>query len=692
MENVADPTPTLEEIEKGVEGKNDHPVIEHLSKHIDKVWKQNQKTFKPTRQRMIELLRRTRGEYDAKKLAAIRAFKGTEVFFRNGENKARTAESWIKDIYRGDSDFPWVLDPTTVPELPDETDQEIQAKVLQEAVRLEQEMIKAGLAIDKEKVAEIIQEYYEEKLEEAHEALKKESKERVDKVADEIRDDNEEGGWNSAFKDFLWYFTRLPFGVIKGPILTQKKRQVWEPTEQSYQIVTKDVVSHDVYCVSPFNIYPSSDIKSLNDGDIIEIHELSRESLYSLIGVDGYDEAKIRAVLTAYDKGSLKGKWFTVDDETALKQAVEHTKKYDTDPPTQNSNFGESVQDLILAQEFYGTVRGKWLMDWGLKEELDPDRQYQANCWKIGEHVIKAVINPDSLGRKPYHSSSWAKNPETWVGEGLVEFGAPVEDAMNAVVRALINNIAIASGPMAEIDKDRVDATIPIYPWRQIASTSRQMRDQGPAVTYYQPQMHAQELITAYTFFSRVLDELTVPAYAQGQNQTGVTAGTATVFTELLAAASRSTKAVVANVDDDIIEPYIQMCYDYKLKFNPDLKADAKVVTKGVQGLTIREQQAQRKVEYLQIAMTPVLSQILGAKNLGSIAAQIAKANNISLPDMKRLEGEASVEEMVQQMLMAQSGIDPVQQNGQVANGGGAPSKPQGTKPNGAKAGVNNAA
>jgi len=671
----------------------DEPVIDKLSQHVDKVWQKNLEDFKPVRNQMALLLKRSKGEYDNKKAAAIKAFKGTDIYIRNLETKCRSAESWIKDIYRGDSDYPWVLQPTTVPDLPDEKIEEVKQAVLQEAMVVEQQLVADGKVVDKNQVAKIIQEYYEQKVEEAKEEISKDAKERCELTAKEIRDDNEEGGWNKAFKDFLWYYTRLPFAVIKGPILTKKKKQVWVPQGDTYAIEAQEVLAHDVYCVSPFNIFPASGVKELNDGDIIEVHELTKESLYDLIGVSGYDSDRIRMVLRELESGKLKAKWFTIEGENEIKRAIQKIPNYPTNPPTQNTSF-QKEEDLVYAQELTGTVKGSLLMEWGVEEQLDPDRQYHANCWKIGKHVIKAVLNPDSLGRKPYHSTSWAKNPETYVGEGLLEFGAPVEDALNAVARALINNIAIASGPMAEVDKDRVDTRIPIYPWRVVESTSLQMKTEGPAVNYYQPQMHCQELITAYKFLSQVLDEMTVPAYTQGQNQVGVTSGTATVFTELLAAASRSIKATVANVDDDIIEPYISMCYDYKMQFsdNPDIKGDARVVAKGVHGLQIKEQQAQRKIEYLQLAMTPVMSQILGPENLGSIAAQIAKANNISLPDMKRLEGVQDIEQVIQQMLMAQAGVDPIQQNGQVANGGGAVAKPQGTNPDGSKAGVNNAA
>jgi len=676
--------------------KEENNVTKELSKHIEKIWQKNQADFKSVRKEMVQALRRVRGEYDPIKLAAIRAFKGSEAFIRVGENKARAAESWIKDIYRGDIDIPWTLEPTEIPDLPDETLEAIKQQCLQEAEQAQMLMVEQGIQADPNEIARLLNDYYQEKLDYAKEDLKKEAQERCDRAAKEIRDQNQEGGWNDAFKDFLYYFVRLKFGVIKGPILTKKKKQVWVPSETgTYELTTIDTLVNDVYCVSPFNFYPSKGMKSINDGDVIEIHELTKQAITDLIGVPSYDEAEIRAVLAEYEKGELKSKWFSIEDETEVRQVTkEKINTYSSTPTTSNSS--STIMDFILAQEFYGTVSGKMLIDWGAEGNLDPQMEYQANCWKIGKHVIKAVINPDSLGRKPYHVSSWAKNPEWIVGEGLIEFGAAVEDSMQAIVRALINNIAIASGPMCEIDKDRVDMKTPIYPWRQIESTSMQMKNNGPAVNYYQPQMHSQELINAFQFFGKLLDEMTVPAYAQGASQSGVTAGTATVFTQLLAAASRSIKGVVANIDDDIITPYMKMCYDFNMKFSEDetSKGDARVVAKGVSGLQAKEQQAQRKVEFLQVAMTPVLSQILGAKNLGALAAQIAKSNDIVLPDMARLEGSESAQMQLEMLINAQAGVDmstdPNQMNGQNSNGGGGKKKAAGMNVDGSKAGVNN--
>jgi hypothetical protein len=409
-----------------------------------------------------------------------------------------------------------------------------------------------------------------------------------------------------------------------------------------------------------------------------------------LLGVPGYSDSEINGVLNEYAKGDIKAKWFTIDDEVAVKQ-VEKEKNLTSNPTTAISTDIQS--DTLLAQEFYGTISGRLLIEWGAEGQIEPNMQYQANAWKIGDHVIKAVINPDSLGRKPYHISSWAKNPAWIWGEGLVEFAEPLEDIINSITRALQNNIAIASGPQVEKNKDRCDDKSVLYPWKIWESTSIQMKE-APALNFFQPQMHTQELINAWQFFAKVLDEMTVPAYAQGASQSGVTAGTATVFTQLLAAASRSIKAVVANLDDDVITPYIQMCYDFNMKFSDDdaIKGDARAVAKGVSGLLAKEQQAQRKVEYLQVIANPLFAQVLGQKNIGSILSQIAKSNDIVLPDSERLDGDVTAQMQFDQLLMKLNGVEPGgpnQDTGQVGAGGEGAS-PQGLNADGSKAGIVN--
>ena len=672
-------------------------VISKLSIHVDTVWEQLRKDNQSIRQKAISLFRRSRGEYEPKKLAAIRAFQGSEVFIRSGETKCRSAYSWITDIYRGANALPFSLEPSAVPTLPDETKDQIKLQIMKQGVAMQEQMAKAALAagqpLDQATVAKAMNDWQVVAEKQAVDKIAKDAKSRCAKAETKLRDQNQEGGWDNAFKDFLWYFIRCQAGIIKGPVLTKKKRYVWEANaEGSFDFVTKETIGTDCYAVSPFNLYVAGGMKTSADGDMIEVHELTRQSLKDLDGAPGYSSEEINAVLSKLHNGELKGMWLTIEDETAV-AAVEREKTASSGTPSTTSSIFTKDSQKVQALELYGSVSGFMLKEWfdnaGLDSKgIDVHAEYQANCWKIGPHVIKAVINPDELGRKPYHISSWAKSPSWILGEGLLEFAEAVEDILNSIARALQNNIAIASGPMVEVNSDRCDDKTPTYPWKKIYSTSAQMKE-GPAVTYYQPQMHTTELIAAYQFFSRLLDEMTVPAYAQGASQSGVTAGTATVFTQLLAAASRSIKAVVANIDDDIITPYNQMSYDYLMKFDddPEIKGDAHVVAKGVSGLLAKEQEAQRKVEFLQVVANPVYAQTLGAKNIGYILSEIAKANNLDLPDSERLEGNPTMEELLTKMNSQAAGVDPAQMNGQM-QAGGTPANAQNTTADGRPAGA----
>lgn len=658
-------------------GRKKEETIDQIAKHVDKTWNKIREANKDIRSEMIQSLQQCKGKYSDAKLSAIRAFKGSEHFLRNAENKARAAESWIKDIYRGEVDLPWSLEPTSIPDLPENTYNEIVQKVIEagQSLTMQQSQVfeQTGVAIPDEVIAKQLTDMQEKMMDEAVDALQREAKDRCQKAALLIRDQNEEGGWNRAFKDFLYYFTRTKAGIIKGPILSKKKKQIWKKDlTGNFTLTTEETLVPDVYCVSPFNFFPASGVIDPNDGDIIEIHELTKQSIMDLIGVQGYSDSRIREVIAKLDAGELKEKWIQIDDEDQVNKVEKGTKLSQrfvsgTMAPTQK----------IQAMEFWGSVSGKYLAEWGVEGEIDLETQYQVNCWKIGDYVIKAVINPDNLGRKPYHVTSWAKNPAWIWGEGLVEFVKDIEEICNAIVRALVNNIGIASGPQVEVNKDRCDDKSPVYPWKRWESTSAQMKE-GPAVQFWQPQMQAESLINAYQFFGKLMDEHSVPAYAQGASQSGVTAGTATVFTQLLAAASRSIKAVVANIDDDIITPYISMCYDYNMRFteDPTAKGDARVVAKGVAGLLAKEQAANRKTEFLNVTANPQFANILGTKNISYMLKEIAKANDLNLPDEDHFDKVAEFMDRMQMQQLAQTmnpnpdGGDP---NGQVSEGGTPP-------------------
>lgn len=70
----------------------------------------------------------------------------------------------------------------------------------------------------------------------------------------------------------------------------------------------------------------------------------------------------------------------------------------------------------------------------------------------IGNYVIKAEINGDPMGRVPYNFASFRKRNGSIWGAGVPEIIKDSQDACNAAARAMINNMAISSGPQVMVD------------------------------------------------------------------------------------------------------------------------------------------------------------------------------------------------------------------------------------------------
>jgi hypothetical protein len=227
-------------------------AVKQLSLHIDKVWLRNKQDNKNPRLETVGCLRRVRGEYDPTRLADIRAFRGSECFLRSGETKARAAYSWIADIYRGDTDLPWSLEPTAVPSMPDQTKEEIKQQIIARGIALRDQMVAEaealGQPLDTDLLAKTMNDWQKVAEKKAVEMIGKEAKERCDAAAKQIRDQNQEGNWNEAFSEFLWWFIRGKCGIIKGPTLVEKKEQAWALGEDGQPaFVTKKKLATDVY-------------------------------------------------------------------------------------------------------------------------------------------------------------------------------------------------------------------------------------------------------------------------------------------------------------------------------------------------------------------------------------------------------------------------------------------------------------
>ena len=98
----------------------------------------------------------------------------------------------------------------------------------------------------------------------------------------------------------------------------------------------------------------------MDHGFLIERHKLNRSALQGMIGIDGYSEDAIRAVLDAHGTGGLH-EWLSIDTEKADAEGREAV----------GSDARRS--DLIDALQYWGSVSGKMLCEWGMTKEEAPD-------------------------------------------------------------------------------------------------------------------------------------------------------------------------------------------------------------------------------------------------------------------------------------------------------------------------------
>jgi hypothetical protein len=585
-------------------------------------------------------------------------------------NKCRAASSWLRDtLVTAAEDKPWTIDPTALPDLPPN---EVESIMQQAQAEVEQLYLNGTPPTDQQ-----VRERLLEMKDMALSHLKDLAKRTAERMEVKMEDQLQEGNWSKAFSEFLDDITTFPSAFIKGPIIRKRPKLKWIAAQGGqYTLDQTEELVMEWERVDPFNIYPSADASDVNQGDLIERHKLSRADLQAMIGVEGYSEGAIRAVLETYGKGGLRD-WIYVDMNKAAAEG--------------KSTMGvqQNPSKLIDALQFWGSVQGQLLLDWGMsKDEVpDPLAEYPVEAWIIADWVIKAVINPDPLGRRPYYKASYEEVPGAYWGNSVADLCRDAQDVCNATARALVNNMSIASGPQVVYNIDRLpqgENITQMYPWKVWQVTSDPLAGSAPPMQFFQPSSLSQELMAVFEKFSILADEYTgIPRYMTGDSPAGGAGRTASGMSMLMSNAGKAIKQVVANIDDNVIAPVVERLYYYNMRYgtDPDLKGDVNVVARGAVSLIVKEQAQVRQNQFLQIALTsPFAQQIIGVEGVAELLRQGAKTLDMN-PDrivppveiIKQRMAQAQAAQLAQQQQLAQA-------TGQVEAGGTPPKPSQGAQ------------
>ena len=647
--------------------RQNQPVILGLAGYLRQCWDVAQMAKKPIEYIMLRALRQRNGQYDADKLQQIKGQGGSEIYMMITEVKCRAAESWLRDILLDNGSPPWDLQATPIPDLSPAQTKDVQAIFAERVMKMIEEY---GKAPTREEMAEM----REAVGQDFRFAVLQQAQMRADRMKVKIQDQFAQGGWESSFNDFITDLVTFPAAFIKGPVVRRQRALGWKTNAQGQTVVEPiERLGPEYERVDPFYIYPEPGISTINEGYLFEYHPLSRMQLSDLIGVPGYDEDTIRKVLEIGNGQS----WINQDVE--LQKDEEERKYYSYMKPTTEFD----------ALEFWGKVSGKMLREWGLTEEDVPDeaREYDANVWMVGNYVIKAVLNYDPLGEKPYAKTSFIKCPGAFWGKAIPEIIEDLQGVCNAAARALVNNMGISSGPQVEVNVERLppnEDITQLTPWKIWQTINDPVGSSAPAIRFTQPDSRASELMGVYEKFSRLADDHSgIPAYVYGDLNVQGAGRTSSGLSMLMGAAGKGIRQVVMHIDTDVVKPIVLRQFVYNMRYDEDesIKGDVEVLARGAINLAVKETVNIRRIEFLNATANPIDLEIIGKEGRASILREIAKGLQMSVEDVvPSREKEGYTGRITARAAMAAS-----QQQAQQPQGG-APQGPDGSPKGGMEA------
>ena len=625
------------------QARQDTPYILSLAAHVRKCWEQARDAKLPIERGMLKALRQRKGEYEPEKLNQIKEAGGSEIYMMITETKCRGAESWLRDILLDEGMVPFAIKPTPDPEMPPDFVQTVTAAIAQKIIGV----IQSGMPIDQM----VMKQMEEQAKDDARQNVIKDATDRAERHQRFITDQFIEGGMVDAFDAFLSDLTTYPLAILKGPTVRRVRTLDWtRQPNGSFSPEVTEKLAPTYSRVDPFRFYVEPGITRLTDGYTIEHHKLSDADISDLIGVPGYDEDALRAVL---DEGN-NSEWLWSAEYT--KSDLEN--KY---------NIWRSESGKYDALEFWGRVSGKLLREWGLDTDEVPDtaKMYDANVWLVGRWVIKATLNYDPLGDKPYRCTSFVKRPGSFWGSGIPELIEDVQAMCNASARALANNMGIASGPQVEVTTDRLPQGAKVsgmYPWKIWQTLSDPMGSGQPAIRFNQPDDRSAPLMSVYQNFARMADEQSgVPAYVYGDGQVGGAGRTASGLSMLMGSAGKGIRQVVMHTDFEVIGPTVTAQYNWNMQYvdREDIKGDCEIIPRGAVTLANRDQLNVRRVEFLQATANPIDAEIVGIPGRAAILREVAKGLAMPVDDIVPSDEQLDIQvelKKQQEMMAAQAG------------------------------------
>jgi hypothetical protein len=550
---------------------------------------------------LIRDMRAYNGQYDPGVLQAIEAQGGSAVYSRLMAMKCRGATALLRNVYMN-SDRPWTLEPTAEPAIPDHIEGHINQLVHQEVLAVN----KSGGMVPQEAVHDRLEQLYEAtKLAERRKA-EAEAKDAQRKIDDML----EEGCFYKALSEFLSDLPIYKYAVIKGPVTRKHTQLKWDKKKKLH---AHEQAKFFWERVSPWDVWFSPGATDIRNTEVFERQRMSVMDLYNLIGLPGYREEDIRAIIQAYEGRGFK-EWIQIFDYERAQMEGRNNVLDDT---------------FINAIEFHGFVLGRYLMEYNVPGVDDPLKPYFITAWMVDKRIFKVMLNPSPRMRVPYYVTSFDKIPGSLYGNGIPALANDLTDVINATLRSLVNNVAISSGPQVFYDEELIspNQNDALYPWKRWKYVGDPLNPNRKPIDFFQPSCNAQELLTVIDKFSVMLDDVsTIPRYLTGSGQAGGAGRTASGLSMLINNANKTLMNVADNIDKDVFSPLLHQLYDFIMLTDGTgmLRGDEDIVVNGVRQAAAQEQDLNKQLQFLQLINNPAYMQLVGPDETARLLQAVA--------------------------------------------------------------------
>ena len=409
-----------------------------------------------------------------------------------------------------------------------------------------------------------------------------------------IHDQIDESKGSSEIRNALLESSLLGTGIVKGPFNFNKKLHKWdtgEDGERSYNPL--EVRVPRIEFVSCWDFYPDPGATSIEECEyVIHRHKLNKSQLRQLRNMPYFDEDAIRNCLQMganYEEKSF---------ESHLKDDARSDEDY-------QSNFE------VL--EYWGIMDAEYAREVGieLSDDIDDLDEVQVNAWICGNSLLRAVVNPFTPYRLPYHAFPYERNPYNFFGIGVAENMDDSQQIMNGHARMAVDNLAMAGSLVFDVDESALvgGQSMEIYPGKIFR---RQAGMPGQAIHGLKFPNTAPENMMMFDKFRQLADEQTgIPSYSHGQTGVQSMTRTASGMSMLLGASSLNIKTVVKNLDDFLLRPLGEAFFQWNMQFfegGLDVNGDLEVKATGTNSLMQKEVRSQRLTTFLQTVQNPAVA------------------------------------------------------------------------------------